>query len=166
MYANDFENGEVVYARDIENSLSSDEFLKPFLSESSDNRLKNIVATIQKEQDQIIRLPIASNLVVQGIAGSGKTTVALHRLSYLIYNNRKTIKPDSYFIISPNNIFKQYISSLLEDLDADLAESYSYENIVSAPVKQHWRASKTYPASRSVYSIPTAAYPPCREPRW
>lgn len=114
---------------DFENTVSSDEFLKPYLTESADNRLKNIVSTIQKEQNEIIRLPLYTNSVIQGVAGSGKTTVALHRLSYLMYNYRKVIKPKQFMVISPNQIFMSYISSLLVDLDADQAYSYSMEGI-------------------------------------
>ncbi len=112
-----FENGEIVQVYDLDGSISSDEFLQPYLSDESNQRLKNIVATIQEEQDKIIRFPLNKNIIVQGVAGSGKTTVALHRLSYLIYNNSKTIKPKNYYIISPSAVFKSYITGLLEDLE-------------------------------------------------
>ena len=110
---------------DFEDAVSSDEFLKPFLATGADNRLKSIVATIQAEQNQIIRLPLFQNCIVQGVAGSGKTTVALHRISYLMYNYKNKIKPEEFLIISPNEIFMSYISSILVDLDADKSNSYS-----------------------------------------
>ncbi len=134
-----FENGEIISVYDLDNSISGDEFLQPYLNASADNRLKNIIATIQEEQDKIIRMPLGDNLIVQGVAGSGKTTVALHRLSYLIYNNRKSIKPDKYFIISPNMIFKSYISSLLEELDADQVNSSSMEDIINVFINKEYR---------------------------
>ena len=131
-----FEDGQIISVYDIDNSISSDEFLQPYLSGSSDNRLKNIIATIQQEQDEIIRLPLFENIVIQGVAGSGKTTVALHRLSYLIYNNRNSIKPEEYLIISPSVLFKTYISELLEELDADLVQSFSIEELIKNLIAQ------------------------------
>ena len=126
----DIKNDEVKSIYDFEESISSDEFLKPYLTESADNRLKNIVATIQEEQNKIIRLPIFKNCVIQGVAGSGKTTVALHRLSYLMYNFKKSIRPEEFLIISPNDIFVSYISSILIDLDADKSNSYSFNTLI------------------------------------
>ena len=126
----DIKNDEVKSIYDFEESISSDEFLKPYLTESADNRLKNIVATIQEEQNKIIRLPIFTNCVIQGVAGSGKTTVALHRLSYLMYNFKKSIRPEEFLIISPNDIFVSYISSILIDLDADKSNSYSFNTLI------------------------------------
>ena len=125
-----FKNGEIISVYDIDNQLSSDEFLLPYLTGSADNRLKSIVSTIQEEQDQIIRIPINKNIIVQGVAGCGKTTVALHRLSYLIYNHREVYNAGEYYIISPNNVFKKYISTLLEDLDADQAQSSTVKQFV------------------------------------
>ena len=88
----DIKEDEVKSIFDFEDTISTDEFLKPYLTQSADNRLKNIVATIQEEQDKIIRLPIFTNVVVQGVAGSGKTTVALHRISYLMYNYKNQVR--------------------------------------------------------------------------
>lgn len=121
---------EVMSIYDFEESISSDEFLQPYLTQSADNRLKNIVATIQEEQNKIIRLPIFKNCIIQGVAGSGKTTVALHRLSYLMYNFKKSIRPEEFLIISPNDIFMSYISNILVDLDADKSNSYSFNTLI------------------------------------
>lgn len=126
----DIKNNEVRSIYDFEESISSDEFLKPYLTQSADNRLKNIVATIQEEQNKIIRLPIFQNCIVQGVAGSGKTTVALHRLSFLMYNFKKSIRPEEFLIISPNDIFMSYISSILVDLDADKSNSFSFNTLI------------------------------------
>ena len=127
----DIKDDEVRSIFDFEDTISNDEFLKPYLTQSADNRLKNIVATIQEEQDAIIRLPIFSNVVCQGVAGSGKTTVALHRISYLMYNYKNQVKPEEYLIISPNEIFMSYISSILTDLDADKANSFSLNKMMN-----------------------------------
>lgn len=98
-------------------SVSDDELLKPYLSASMDGRLKNIIATIQKEQNNIIRENINTNMIIQGVAGSGKTTVALHRIAYLIYNYSNRMENGNFLVIGPNNIFMNYISSVLPDLD-------------------------------------------------
>jgi len=113
-----FENGQVSDVYDFDDQISNDELLKPYLTKHADNRLKNIVSTIQKEQNKIIRYPFHRNLIVQGVAGSGKTTVALHRLSYLLYNYKKNFKPYQYMILSPNKVFIDYVSSILPELDA------------------------------------------------
>lgn len=123
------DDNKVTEIYDFKDTVSNDDFLKPYLTESADNRLKNIVSTIQQEQNEIIRFPLNRNTIVQGVAGSGKTTVALHRLSFLMYNYKKYIKPKNFMIISPNQVFMSYISNLLIDLDADQAYSYSLENI-------------------------------------
>lgn len=135
----DIKNDEVKSIYDFEESVSSDEFLKPYLTQSADNRLKNIVATIQEEQNKIIRLPIFKNCIVQGVAGSGKTTVALHRLSYLMYNFKKSIRPEEFLIISPNDIFMSYISSILIDLDADKSNSFSFNTLMKNIIGENFQ---------------------------
>ena len=123
------ENGvETIF--DLEDKISNDDFLIPYLTQSADNRLKNIVATIQGEQNDIIRCSPFENIVVQGVAGSGKTTVALHRLSYIIYNYKKMLFPNELLIISPNEIFLNYISTILVDLEADKANSFCLNKII------------------------------------
>lgn len=112
------ENSKLINFNDVD-TVSNDELLKPYLSVSADNRLKNIVSTIQTEQNKIIREQINKNIVVQGVAGSGKTTVALHRIAYLVYNNRDIFKPSDYMVIGPNKFFVSYISGILPDLDVN-----------------------------------------------
>lgn len=112
------ENSKLISFNDVD-TVSNDELLKPYLSVSADNRLKNIVSTIQSEQNKIIREKINKNIIVQGVAGSGKTTVALHRIAYLVYNNRDLFKPSDYMVIGPNKFFVSYISSILPDLDVN-----------------------------------------------
>lgn len=112
-------------------SVSDDELLKPYLGASADNRLKNIVASIQSEQNNIIRKSIEKNLIVQGVAGSGKTTVALHRIAYLMYNNANRYKANQFMVIGPNRFFINYISNVLPDLDASNAVQVTYEELAS-----------------------------------
>lgn len=132
-------DGEVKSIYDFEDKVSNDEFLTPYLTQSANNRLKSIVATIQEEQNTIIRLPIFRNAIVQGVAGSGKTTVALHRLSYLMYNYKKQVKPEEYLIISPNEIFMNYISSILVDLEADKANSFSLNKVFEYAISNEYK---------------------------
>ncbi len=126
----EIKDNDVQSIYDFEDAVSSDDFLKPFLQKGADNRLKSIVATIQAEQNSIIRLPLFKNCIVQGVAGSGKTTVALHRISYLMYNYKNKIRPEDFLIISPNDIFMSYISNILVDLDADKSNSFSLNTLI------------------------------------
>jgi DNA helicase-2/ATP-dependent DNA helicase PcrA len=100
-----------------QNSLSAhDEFLLYRLGENKDNKLRDIVSTIQAEQDQIIRAAKNTALIIQGVAGSGKTTVALHRLAFLLYQYREQIRAERMIIFAPNSMFLDYISSVLPEL--------------------------------------------------
>ncbi|WP_433945933.1 HelD family protein [Paenibacillus sp. SN-8-1] len=94
----------------------SDEFLLYRLGENKDNKLRDIVSTIQAEQDQIIRAGKNSALIIQGVAGSGKTTVALHRLAYLLYQYKEQISAEKMIIFAPNRMFINYISEVLPEL--------------------------------------------------
>ena len=98
---------------------------------SADKRLKNIVASIQSEQNVIIREPIVNNLIIQGVAGSGKTTVALHHIAYLVYNNRDYYDANQYIVIGPNKFFVDYISSVLPDLDVDGVKQFDFVDFAS-----------------------------------
>lgn len=122
-------------------SVSDDELLKPYLGANADNRLKTIVASIGKEQNQIIRWPFRQNLIVQGVAGSGKTTVALHRAAYLIYNEREKCKASQFMVIGPNRYFIQYISSVLPDLETDDIAQSIFEDIATAYVGEKLKAA-------------------------
>lgn len=117
-------------------SVSDDELLKPYLGASADSRLKNIVASIQGEQNNIIRKSIEKNLIVQGVAGSGKTTVALHRIAYLMYNNADKYKANQFMVIGPNKFFINYISSVLPDLDASNAVQLTFEELATQYTKE------------------------------
>lgn len=106
----------------------NDELLQSAISEKADDRLKNIVATIQEEQNKIIRAGMNNPLIVQGVAGSGKTTIALHRIAYLIYNYEKEFKPEDFMIIAPNRFFLNYISNILPDLGVEDVKQYTFED--------------------------------------
>ena len=101
------------------------DFLIDSLNKSTSGRLKEIVATIQKEQNQIIRSESFMPLIVQGVAGSGKTTIALHRMAYLIYNAQN---PSArYMVVAPNKLFLNYISDILPDLGVNNVTQTTFE---------------------------------------
>ncbi|MCC3868070.1 RNA polymerase recycling motor HelD [Terrisporobacter mayombei] len=110
--------GKIEYMFDSNLSID-DEMLQELLSKNSDDKMKAIVTTIQREQNQVIRNENYKNLIVQGAAGSGKTSVALHRIAYLLYKHRDKITPKNIIIFSPNNIFNDYISNVLPQLGED-----------------------------------------------
>lgn len=104
-----------------------DEILQMVLTENSSDKLKDIVMTIQKEQDEIIREDKNKIVVVNGVAGSGKTTIALHRISYLLYNFRKQFG-DKVLIFGPNDIFMDYIAQVLPTLGESNLKQTTFEN--------------------------------------
>ena len=108
-------NGKIVFMHNSNESLC-DENLSTMLSRNVTEKMKNIVATIQKEQNDIIRNDDSKILFIQGAAGSGKTSIALHRAAYLLYKNRKNLTADNILIFSPNEVFAEYISDVLPDL--------------------------------------------------
>lgn len=113
----------------IEDSLKGKgEFLIEALNKSNQGRLKEIVATIQDQQNKVIRSDMIRPLVVQGVAGSGKTTIALHRMAYLMYNNRRNIADANYMVIAPNRLFLNYISEILPDLGVDEVVQTTFED--------------------------------------
>ena len=111
-------NGKIEYMFDS-NLKIDDEMLQDILSKSTDSNMKTIVTTIQREQNKVIRNEEYKNLIVQGPAGSGKTSVALHRIAYLLYKHRDKITPKNIIIFSPNEIFNDYISNVLPELGED-----------------------------------------------
>lgn len=104
------------YNRESDAPAVSDEFLVYRLGENKDNRLRDIVSTIQEEQDKIIRAAKNTALIIQGVAGSGKTTVALHRLAFLLYQYKEQVSAEKMIIFAPNRMFLDYISDVLPEL--------------------------------------------------
>lgn len=122
----EIENGKLQEYFDVD-LVSNDGLLQKYLNDNNDARLKSIVSTIQKEQNDVIRKNLSDNIIVQGVAGSGKTTVALHRIAYLVYNYINSIKQNQYLVIGPNPVFLKYIKSVLPELDVDGVEQCTYE---------------------------------------
>lgn len=108
-------DGQILSMVDTSEAIN-DDFLLEILDEASSNHMKNIVSTIQKAQNQIIRDTHSKLLVVEGIAGSGKTSALLQRVAYLLYHNRKWLDNEHVLLFSPNHIFSDYISTVLPSL--------------------------------------------------
>ena len=115
-----------------------DEVLQSVLKENSSEYMKNIVNTIQQEQNLIIRDDKTKNLIVQGIAGSGKTSVALHRIAYLLYK-LDYLKSNNVLIFSPNNIFGEYISNVLPELGEDNTMITTFHEFAASYIKEYYR---------------------------
>ena len=128
----------------IESALTvHDEKKKKELSSNADDKMKNIVATIQREQNRIIRNEDIRTLIIQGVAGSGKTSIALHRIAYLLYTFRDSISSKDILIISPNKVFSDYISNVLPELGEETVPETSMEQILSG-VLEHKYKYQTY----------------------
>ena len=98
------------------NETINDELLQEVLSKNTSSKMREIVSTIQKEQNKLIRFDENKNLLVQGVAGSGKTSIALHKAAYLLYKNKDKMKNSDIFILSPTHLFANYISDVLPQL--------------------------------------------------
>ncbi|MDQ0300009.1 DNA helicase-2/ATP-dependent DNA helicase PcrA [Salibacterium salarium] len=112
------EKGQLEDMRDID-VTARDEMLQEALTTNADKRLKDIVSTIQAEQNRIIRADMHKPVIVQGVAGSGKTTIAMHRIAYFIYTYAETFNPDEMMILAPNHLFLDYISDVLPELGVE-----------------------------------------------
>lgn len=120
--------GHLEYMLDTDLTIH-DAVLQKELQQASSAKMKNIVATIQKEQNAIIRNEEARHLIIQGVAGSGKTSIALHRIAFLLYRFKNTISSDDILIISPNKVFASYISNVLPELGEETVAETSMEEI-------------------------------------
>ncbi|MFL8674074.1 HelD family protein [Clostridioides sp. GD02404] len=128
-------NGKLEYA--LESSINiQDDILQKELSHTSDEKMKSIISTIQKEQNQIIRNDKADTLIIQGVAGSGKTSIALHRIAFLLYRFKDKISANNVIILSPNKVFGDYISNVLPELGEEPLCELSFENIAEVQLER------------------------------
>ena len=117
-----------------------DELLQQVLGKGADSQMKSIVATIQKEQNAIIRNDKSRMLIVQGAAGSGKTSAALQRVAYLLYKHRETIKADQIVLFSPNPMFNSYVSTVLPELGEENMQQTTFQEYL-----EYWLGSSLRP---------------------
>ena len=127
-------NGELEFAFDSSQNIQ-DEILQQELAHTSDEKMKSIISTIQKEQNRIIRDEEADVMIIQGVAGSGKTSIALHRVAFLLYRFRDTIKAGNVTIISPNKVFGDYISGVLPELGEEPIFEASLEDLALVQIE-------------------------------
>lgn len=130
-----------IYDIDI---TTNDDFLQAALGSSKDNRLKDIVSTIQVEQNKVIRADMWKPLIVQGAAGGGKTTIALHRIAYLLYNYENTLGPKNFMIIAPNRFFLSYISEVLPDLGVENVLQTTFEDFALNVINQKMKIINSF----------------------
>lgn len=124
----------------IENDVNiHDDILQEELSKSSDDKMKNIVATIQRDQNAVIRNETAPVMIIQGVAGSGKTSIALHRIAFLLYRFRETIAAKDILIISPNKVFADYISNVLPELGEEQIPEMVIEELAAEVLEHKFR---------------------------
>ncbi|MEJ7645318.1 MAG: 3'-5' exonuclease [Chryseolinea sp.] len=128
----------------IENEVNiHDDILQKELSKSSDDKMKNIVATIQRDQNAVIRNETAPVMIIQGVAGSGKTSIALHRIAFLLYRFRESIAAKDILIISPNKVFADYISNVLPELGEEHIPEMGMEEL-AGEVLEHKYSFQTF----------------------
>lgn len=119
-------DGKMIYGFESDVKID-DDILKAELGSNGEVQLKNIIRTIQKEQNAIIRNTKDRILIIQGAAGSGKTSVALHRIAYLLYHDRQNLKSSNILILSPNGVFSDYISHILPELGEENIQEMSFD---------------------------------------
>ncbi len=129
------ENGQLLSYFDTDLTIN-DEILQEVLSHNASSKMKQIVSTIQKEQNKIVRQEKNENILIQGIAGSGKTSIALHRAAYLLYKHRGQIKSSDILILSPNNVFSSYICEVLPQLGEDNLVETTFAQIARSELKR------------------------------
>lgn len=122
--------------------VANDELLTKYLAKNKKAVLGEIIATIQKEQNLIIRRSPKTNIIVQGVAGSGKTTVAMHRISYILYNYADDFRPEDFYIIGSNHILLNYITSVLPELDVYGIKQMTMEQLFIRLLYEDWDDKK------------------------
>ncbi|MFF2886522.1 RNA polymerase recycling motor HelD [Paenibacillus sp. NPDC057967] len=133
------QNGQIRNMFDASETIG-DELLQQVLGKGANSQMKSIVATIQKEQNAIIRNDTSRMLIVQGAAGSGKTSAALQRVAYLLYKHRQTIKADGIVLFSPNTMFASYISTVLPELGEENMQQTTFQEYLD-----YWLGSSLQP---------------------
>jgi DNA helicase-2/ATP-dependent DNA helicase PcrA len=143
----------------IENGVNiHDDVLQRELAKSSDDKMRNIVATIQRDQNAVIRNEDASVMVIQGVAGSGKTSIALHRIAFLLYRYRETIAAKDILIISPNKVFADYISNVLPELGEEHIPETGMEELAADLLDNRYRFQTFFEQVSALLEVHDAAF--------
>ena len=120
-----------------------DELLLASLKRTRSSRLQAITTTIQKEQNAVIRHDDVPALIVAGIAGSGKTSVLLQRIAYLLYRERETLRPDDVYLISPNDVFARYIADVLPDMGERNPQTLTWDSLMEGMGIEHRKTGES-----------------------
>jgi DNA helicase-2/ATP-dependent DNA helicase PcrA len=131
-----------------------DELLQQVLSHSADDRMKSIVATIQREQNAIIRNDKSRMLVVQGAAGSGKTSAALQRVAYLLYKYRQVLQADQMLLFSPNPLFNSYVSTVLPELGEENMQQTTFQLYLEHRLGQEFQLEDVFNQTENLLNAP------------
>ena len=143
----------------LENDVNiHDDVLQRELAKSSDDKLKNIVATIQRDQNAVIRNETDSVMVIQGVAGSGKTSIALHRMAFLLYRFRETITAKDLLIISPNKVFADYISNVLPELGEEHLPELGMEELAADLLENRYPFQTFFEQVSALLEEPSPAF--------
>ena len=147
------EEGELVSIFDTD-IVAQDQYLQDALSQTTGERLKEIITTIQAEQNYVIRYPLDKNLVVQGVAGSGKTTIALHRIAYLLYTYSRRLQPGAMLILAPNPLFLNFISQVLPDLGVENVQQTTFTRFIGGYLAEDMPAIESGSDVHEMLSLP------------
>lgn len=143
----------------IENAVNiHDEVLQKELSKSSDDKMKNIVATIQRDQNAVIRNEESLTMIIQGVAGSGKTSIALHRIAFLLYRFRGEMGSKDILIISPNKVFADYISNVLPELGEEQIPEMGMEELAAEVLENKFRFETFFEQVSTLLDKPDQQY--------
>lgn len=137
------ENGELKYCYDT-NVAVQDEVLEKVLAENTDKVLRVIIDTITREQNHAIRQPHECNMLVTGPAGSGKTSVGMHRLAYLLYHNREYLHAEKIVVLSRNQIFSSYVSEILPELGEENVQEILFDSLVNRGISREYKKYDYY----------------------
>ena len=137
------ENGELKYCYDT-NVAVQDDVLEEVLAENTDKVLRVIIDTITREQNHAIRQPHECNMLVTGPAGSGKTSVGMHRLAYLLYHNREYLHAEKIVVLSRNQIFSSYVSEILPELGEENVQEILFDSLVNRGISREYKKYDYY----------------------
>ena len=121
--------------------VANDELLTKYLARNKKAVLGEIIATIQQEQNEVIRKKPQHNMIVQGAAGSGKTTVAMHRISYILYNYEQEFAPEDFYIVGSNQVLLNYITGVLPELNVYGVSQMTMEQLFVRLLYEDWDKS-------------------------